>query len=235
MFPRWSYEATVMRHRPIAFWPLGDTQTGKVRRLGGVQTTALTIPGTHIQVYPAAPGIVTKSQSLTGGAHVRGVDLENLSGSQVSFTAWVWTAALQQTHLFGAYQAGGAFDGWAVALGMATNNGGLSLWHGGGGWKQSAAALPADSRWHHVGYVITAAGNFVGYVDGVPAAGVAAGFPTSYTGTKAIAARADGDAPLSGGLSCPAVWNRALSAQEIAEQFRAGRSPSIPGRQRLLR
>ena len=106
-------------------------------------------------------------------------------------------------------------------LGSTTNGAGLKIAYYAGGWNESSLYALTSNNWYHI------VGNFDGanfrlYINGVNQVTTAnGGTPTSSTGGIRLMRRWDGDEYWGGHLSTVRIYNRALSAQEIKQNYNA--------------
>jgi hypothetical protein len=96
-------------------------------------------------------------------------------------------------------------------------------------WRQGNTAVN-DGKWHHVGYTLDSSYNMQFYFDGVTDSALianAGGFPSSggpfVIGSDAIDANY-----YTGSLDEVRVYNRALTAQQVADLYNAGATTANP-------
>ena len=158
-----------------------------------------------------------------------------LNAYPLTVAVWVKTAATTGVRGIVNKYVAGSSNGWNLFL----NNGNICAWYlrsnsryvyDGGGCTLSTAGY-ADNTWHHVVYVVDAAGGRL-YVDGQQRASRAwkgtAGAPTTTQGVR-VASLSWGVRRrryLSGGIDDVRIYNRALSAAEIAA-LHAQRSTTV--------
>ena len=108
-------------------------------------------------------------------------------------------------------------------LGSTTNGIGLKIGYYNGGWNESSIYALSANNWYHI------VGNYDGanfrlYINGVNQVTTAnTGTPTANTGGIRLMRRWDSDEYWSGNLSIVKIYNRALSATEIKQNFEATR------------
>lgn len=117
-----------------------------------------------------------------------------------------------------------AFNGYALRLTSANT---LQAWvlGGSGSVHVTGSATVSPGRWHHVAAVYDGS-TLTLYVDGLADGSVAAPIsPVDGTASLKLGARGD-DAQnqLAGQLDEPALYDRALTAQDLASRYLAGRS-----------
>jgi len=106
-------------------------------------------------------------------------------------------------------------------LGSTTNGAGLKIAYYNGGWNESLLYTLTSNNWYHI------VGNFDGsnfrlYINGVIQITTAnGGTPTANTGGIILMRRWDFAEHWGGLLSTVRIYNRALSAQEIKQNYNA--------------
>jgi hypothetical protein len=203
-----------------------------------------TIAGTGTVTY--GPGVVGQA-FVFDGTHRDRIDLGNPTNLQLQdFTLEAWVKRSSPTVT--------SFDNLG-ADGSVAGDGACIIGYGRGGYILAvandgrlilsrtdidgviSAALITDTNWHHLA-VTKAGSNAVFYVDGAPQATPAYVEHQPYTFddatcscTAAIAIGSRGDArggTFYGMIDEPAVFNRALSANEIQSIFAAGSAGMCP-------
>ncbi|MDG3004934.1 LamG domain-containing protein [Paludisphaera mucosa] len=235
------YAGIVLGARPAAFWRLDEMDgadaldaTGReraARRRGGV---ALFLPGPDLPGFRASGGAIDRASHLAGGAIT--ADLP-LSPEVYSVDLWFWNG-LEPA---GRAVAGVLFErGRSAAPGDAVHLSGavagtppnrLVFTHGDA--KSAPATVGkadvAPKAWHHLALVRQGRRVLV-YLDGaldVEADADVDPLPRGAASTFTLGDRGDHAESLEGKLDEVAVYDRVLSADEVAEHVRAAFDPSL--------
>lgn len=236
------YFSSVLADNPLAYWRLNETQTDVAINSS---TNGDAYDGTYVGVKggPAGPSELGDGTPLSGFAssnvaydmggseeHMF-VDSQLLSGlSEFTMTGWFWIRGLEEerTGLFGQNDA--------VEFGfVATDQ--LHLWTANGGsmtWQFDPSTDVPDFEWFHVAAVGTG-DDLQLYLNGALVG--TGGTPTSGDyGSSAFPFRVGGggifDASgnnFRGILDEVAVWDMALSPDQIAGHFAAAIGNVLPG------
>ena len=106
-------------------------------------------------------------------------------------------------------------------LGSTTSGIGLKIGYYNGGWNESSIYPLSANNWYHISGTYDGA-NLRLYVNGVNQVTTAnTGTPTANTGGIRLMRRWDGDEYWGGHLSTVKIYNRALSQQEILQNYNA--------------
>lgn len=193
--------------------------------------------------YVAGPRPDTQAASLNGASYIKfGQAIAFDTSTPFSATAWI-KGAIQDSAILGRMRQGGAYTGWELHVGTDLNPNGpgrLNVWlieSFGPSYLQVNSAVPVlDEAWHQIAFTYDGSGVAAGvriYVDGVDATGDASA--DSLGGSfladdveLALGTRQNGAAHnLRGDLAEVAVWNVALTAENIAHIFANGVRPPV--------
>jgi hypothetical protein len=106
-------------------------------------------------------------------------------------------------------------------LGSTTSGIGLKIGYYNGGWNESSTYALSANNWYHISGTYDGA-NLRLYVNGVNQVTTAnTGTPTANTGGIRLMRRWDFDEYWGGHLSTVKIYNRALTAQEILQNYNA--------------
>ena len=222
------FAAAVAATRPVAYYRLdatqGKSQAGATRysSSGGVASAA---PGAvsggadgHYAKLDGRDGYILTTQA--GGV-----------GAAASMMAWVNLAALPSAegHFF--YVVGESQSGNDLDLQFENDNALRFYTASGGHLTYTAPPNTLINQWHMiVATVDTASQTRVIYWDGKPVATDKGGGNPGKTGTFSIgASTVFGGRYFKGGIEEAALWNRALTAGEVAAVYAASKAVAAPG------
>jgi hypothetical protein len=170
------------------------TITGPSSWAEGVEDKGITLSGTNN--YVTCPD----STSL------------NIRGN-ITIEAWINTSSAQDEEICAKYRTTNPWAGYALKI----VGGRLSFWFGGTSWPLSTGTVN-DGKWHHV--AVTGSGNLgTFYIDGQSSGTFAYSYVTDNSGSPFYAGCYLGAGCFAGRIDELAVWNRALTATEIKNQF----------------
>jgi len=121
------------------------------------------------------------------------------------------------SNIFGFYNSGD-FVGWGIRI--AGNN--LNFWDGTS-WKNPSIVV-SNNIWKNVCVVISSTYLLSFYIDGILTNSLQGATIGSYTGNKVLGSRSDGAGPMIGAIAQTQIYNRALSAAEVNQNFQATRA-----------
>jgi hypothetical protein len=139
-----------------------------------------------------------------------------------NFSISIWTRITTSTpgHMFGFYVSSSPFNGWALACSFnPVNSGTLNFWDGTA-WRNSGINI-SDSLLRYITVTINNTNLISFYINGVFNISVQGSNIPLYVGNKTIGSRSDGLTPLKGNIYNTQLYNRALSATEILQNFNA--------------
>lgn len=226
-----TYPATVAVLGPVSYWRLGESAG-----LTAVDARALH-DGTYTGgvVLGAAPGYDDVDTAATFGG-TRYVDIASDARYSIATTgAMSWAAMMKPsgTGLGAAIGRGesGTWE-WALCRGVEPFNSGTGAmfiaWQAGGSNYVSigtASGVVPTGEWSQVVATVVAGVAAKIYVDGV-LAGTSVAFAGATTPNIAhpnIGRRTDGGLVYAGDLDEIAIWDRELSASEVALLYRSGK------------
>ena len=225
-----SYDRAVLAGKPTAYWPLNEG--GAAAGLNWVSANDLVMSNASLGTTgPLASTPTSKSTAFTGADTSGGGSKNSVSAPQV-FTIEAWFKTASKT--------GGAIVGFNAAQNgkAGTHDRDVYLDNTGrvtfGVWKGSQQTITStpgfnDDTWHHVVASVSSTGQTL-YVDGVQIGSK----PTvttadAYTGHWRVGgsmttawANAGSSSFLKGAVSNVAIYDRGLSASEIAAHRQAG-------------
>jgi hypothetical protein len=192
-------------------WKLSDQSSG---------TTVNDWSG-NTATFIGSPTWVAGGLSLNGSD--QGLLLADSTSLQITgpitITARVRTTGTSNLQIIQGYENGGSYAGWGCLIGYP-GSGQFGYYSGAGGGWQQCPTIVNDGAWRHIACV-ESGGTVWFYLDGA-AAGSATGTsdPNFYSGTRAIGITDDAAFnPFAGTLADIRVYNRALSAAEIAQIY----------------
>jgi hypothetical protein len=152
------------------------------------------------------------------------VNLGTFQAFTNNFTVSVW-CRLNTTgfNILGFYNTSSPFNGWGLGYNQSPRDGGFLNFWDGGSWK-NPNIIVNDGQWRQITVAINSTFLLSFYINGVFSASVQGANIASFTGNKAIGARNDSLGPMSGNISQVKIYNRALSAQEILQNYNATKS-----------
>jgi hypothetical protein len=153
------------------------------------------------------------------------IQVTGLLGSPAAITVSAWVYL--QTAGTNGSEVISLGDVVSVRLDQTSTGLACAYYIGGSVWNQTIfAAFYAGTGWHHVAYVVNPAGSSqVVYVDGLPVASTTFSNAIVYTGLGANTflgqhGNAEAGFVWVGHLDDARVWQRALSASEVAQVYR---------------
>ncbi|WP_298331404.1 beta-N-acetylglucosaminidase domain-containing protein [Haloactinopolyspora sp.] len=218
------YRDLVLGDEPLGYWRLGELD-GDVAADASGRAQDGTYEG---QVELGEPGAIagdTDSSARFGGGYVEIQDSGVIS-PEGAFTLETWVrhdGPGRDQGLIEKYDRP-AFNGYALRLTSANT---LQAWVLGdsGAVNVTGSAIVSPGEWHHVAAVYDGS-TLTLYVDGLADGTVDAPIsPGDGSGSLKLGARGD-DAQnrLAGQLDEPAVYDRALTAEDVAWRYLGGRS-----------
>ena len=134
--------------------------------------------------------------------------------SDITMSAWVKTSVGTE------YVIGGhgpnPYPGYALGIGEGTPSGTISQYSNGTpAWRGSNTPVN-DGTWHNIAVSVTG-GVATFYMDGVADGTGAQASPDSYSGVRALGATQDGLGNFTGQMQYVHIYDRALSAMEVAQ------------------
>ncbi|MBX6312191.1 MAG: LamG domain-containing protein [Isosphaeraceae bacterium] len=237
--PNGPYAAAVLASRPLAYWRLGEMSGPEAIDATGHDYSASFEGGIayHLEGPPSpafsGPRVLNRAVHLAGGClTARLPDL----GASYSIELWFWNGlppdarAVTGVLLSRDLPRADGSPGDHLAIGGTRAAAGRLLFSCG---DPDAPPLPgrteiAPRTWHHVALVRD--GDAVAlYLDGSPeVSGRAALHPLPGRAPWLIGGQRDGAANFEGKLDEVALYDRALTAAEIADHYRASASPPEP-------
>ena len=213
------YRAAIVLDSPVSYWRLGDARGS---------TTAIDEPGRNPGTYSGAtrgePGGLAVDPDTAAGFdgvddRVRVPDSASLDTADLfTLEAWVRRAATGVRHGI----IGKGIDGYGLRFGSSNR---LELAKLGSSTITSSTVMVTDTVWHHV--VATKNGADVHlYVDGVDVTGTVRNATIANTSAPLLIGTLTGNGPFfNGTIDEVAVYGTALSAERVAEHYRAGTAP----------
>jgi hypothetical protein len=216
--------------------------SANVAYFGGIVTEGLVIcldsvkrdsyPGTGTVWNSIARGNQITGNLLNGAFYSRdsgsmqfdGVDdYVNLSSAVTvtsNFTVTLFTniKAVTGGNILAFYNSASPFNGWGIGFSQPVL-GKLYFWDGSS-WKDPSITV-VDSSWKQIGVVVNSAFLISFYINGLFVNSIQGSTISTFSGNKTLAARNDGAGPMNGNISNLQIYNRALSAQEILQNYNA--------------
>jgi hypothetical protein len=141
-----------------------------------------------------------------------------------NFTVSAWCRITNSTGtvMFGFYNTSSPFNGWGVGNSSnVASTGKLTFWDSSG-WKNSTITI-SDGVWKQVTVAVSSTYLLSFYANGAFVTSIAGGTISSFAGTKTIGGLTVGFG-VSGNIANAQLYNRALSAQEILQNYNATKS-----------
>ena len=222
------YSQTILQDSPIAYWRLGELSGTSAADVQGVASGtyggAFTLGTAGAIAGDNNASAIFATGGTNGNVLLPNVSALNLGGLACTLECWAKTTLASAQHLIGGYNSSPSFGGYALGIGVGSGTGKVSYWSGGGNggaWFESASAVN-NGAWRHLAVVVSASATII-YIDGTADASIAADLrPTSFSGSRNLAARTDNMFPLIGSLDEVAIYSAALSAARIAAHYQAG-------------
>jgi hypothetical protein len=123
-------------------------------------------------------------------------------------------------NIFGFYNTDSPYNGWGIGYAQNPFNGTRINFWDGTSWKDPNIVV-VDNTWKHVSVVVSSTFLLSFYINGVFTNSVQGATITSYTGNKAIGGRPDGLGVMNGNIAQTQIYNRALSATEVLQNYNA--------------
>jgi hypothetical protein len=137
-----------------------------------------------------------------------------------TLTTWCKITSTTGANILGFYNTSSPYNGWGVGYSQNPLNGSkLNFWDGSS-WINSNITI-ADSIWRQICIVVSSTYLVSFYINGIFSTSIQAATISSFSGTKAIGARNDGVGSTSGNIAQTQIYNRALSATEIKQNYNA--------------
>lgn len=184
-------------------------------------------PGTDWVATPYGPAL--DFDNSNGRVSLSSLQLDFIG--DITISALIYPRSLaggNLDHVWGGYNTSSPYQGCALDVGTV-----IYFWDGSA-WRSSSASAVTTSAWQ----VVTASvigGTVYFYASGVPFGSSITTARTSYTGERAIGARAvDSSSPFDGCIAWVMLHSRGLSAAEVAMVAAEGRSgfPTLLSRPR---
>ena len=225
-----TYEAAVAASGPAAYWRLGESSgTTAYDYMGGHDAVytdvTLGVPGYSASDPNTAVGFDPTNPNGPGSATIPDGSVFPLIGATPSFTieAWVnWNDLTGVQRVFS--YAGPGFHG--IGFGLNTANGLRFTTYGVQDFNLSLPTPVVTGTWYHLAGVAKG-GTFYFYLNGVSVGSVAfsgAGIAPTIPSPFAIGRNPESTAmePVNGTIDEAAMYNRALSADEILTHYSVG-------------
>jgi len=146
---------------------------------------------------------------------------DDITNNDITMSAWVKTTDTTESDWFSVNTAGGG----NVIL-FCINNRVAVMWDGPDNrFEGYGTTVVTDGQWHILTYVRSGSIGYI-YVDGIQENTHTANFSFSATDRWSIAQEWDGDTPsdfLTGTVDEVALWDRALTVQEVAYLYNNGK------------
>jgi hypothetical protein len=142
-----------------------------------------------------------------------------------NFTINLWCRITKTTggNILGFYNINSPFNGWGLGFSQNPLDGGkLNFWDGTS-WKNSNIDV-TDSVLRNITVVINNTTLLSFYINGVFSTSIQGDTISTFTGNKAIGARNDGLGTMGGSINTITIYNRALSASEVLQNYNALKS-----------
>jgi hypothetical protein len=137
-----------------------------------------------------------------------------------TLTTWCKITSTTGANILGFYNTSSPYNGWGVGYSQNPLNGSkLNFWDGSS-WINSNITI-ADSIWRQICIVVSSTYLVSFYINGIFSTSIQAATISSFSGTKAIGARNDGVGSTSGNIAQTQIYNRALSAAEVLQNYNA--------------
>ena len=236
-----AYATAVLESKPVAYWRLADIAGSTAADASGNQLQAHY--GDAVARYlPGPPGTgMAAANRSSHSAHLVGTDVQAIVpnlGDTYSVEFWFWNglpndARPVTARLFSSSTTSGAADNSGDQLqlgGTEAATGQLAFSHGAArDYLLKGQTKIQPKTWNHV--VLVRAGDTArAFLNGRPEPGLDGNAPahSSAAGSEYhFGGQSGGDSTLEGKLSDVAVYNRALTPEEIARHFQeAGLPPS---------
>jgi hypothetical protein len=202
-----------------------DLDAAKVASYPGTGTTWYDISGNNnngtLTNGPTFSGIGKQASIVFDGVD----DYVNLGVFQTlinNFTINLWCRITKTTagNILGFYNINPPFNGWGLGFSQNPLDGGkLNFWDGTS-WKNSNIDV-TDSVLRNITVVINNTTLLSFYINGVFSTSIQGDTIPTFTGNKAIGARNDGLGAMGGSINTITIYNRALSADEVSQNFNA--------------
>jgi hypothetical protein len=137
-----------------------------------------------------------------------------------TLTLWCRITSAVGANILGFYNISSPFNGWG--LGYAQSAAGLNFWDGSA-WRVPNITV-TDSIWRQITVVISPTYLLSFYINGIFSTSIQGSTISTFTGNKSIGARNDSLGPMTGNISQLQIYNRALSASEVLQNFNATRA-----------
>jgi formylmethanofuran dehydrogenase subunit C len=137
----------------------------------------------------------------------------NITGA-ITMSTWIKTTTTAIDVFIGGYQDSNPYLGYGWCMGCIST-GKPSYWSGGYGSWTSASSAVNDNAWNHIA-VVVASGTARFYKNGIADGTSTSAVPNSYSGTRYIGSNGSVGNAFAGNLDDVRIYNRALSASEIA-------------------
>jgi len=216
-----SYFATCFALAPVSYWRLGESSgTVAVDAMGsnnGTYTNAPTLGATGALTGDTDTAVTFASASSQYVTIPHAAALH--PGDVISISAWFKRATSGAAH---AIWSNGPTD----ALLWIFSDNHLYFSREGVGNMFASTATITDTNWHHVVATKNGATTIV-YYDGAVMAGSGSNQTLTDSGAASTIGRDSGSDYFNGTIDEPAIWNRALSAAEVATLYAAGTTAPV--------
>lgn len=226
------YQSAVLRLNPVGYWRLGETGGNLADSSGNGYS--MTVHGSP--AYGDAGAIVADSNTAVGfnGSNTwfTGAHISQITGNPVTLEGWINPASFASGALMAILTCvADAHTGYALWVNAATQK--VNLGNENGGNFDSTTSVLLDA-WQHVVGVINGAASAI-YINGAPA-----GTGTVNVGISASPIRiaSETDLPnlvMNGVLDELAVYNKVLTAAQIANHYNLGKTGYTPSPQLAVR
>lgn len=126
-------------------------------------------------------------------------------------------------NIFGFYATSSPFNGWGLAYGQNPAQGVFLNFWDGASWK-NPNIIVRDGLWRNITVTIDNSFLLSFYINGIFITSIQGATISPYTGNKSIGARPDSAGSITGNISTALIYNRALSTQEIQQNYNATKS-----------
>ena len=213
-----SYRLAVLATNPISYWRLGEASgTVAVDEMGANNGTYIGAPTLGVA------GLLASDPDTAVAFAAASTQYVSIAGVALAAGDWTVYAIVHPTSYAGVVN--GIFAGEPAGVSLEFVTGVLTVSCSGvSNAAGSTASTPTGATYHVAATYVLATHTLTYYVNGV-AAGTSTYNPSwSATAKTAIIGLFDtfGDFPFDGTIDEPAIWNRALSAAEVAALYAAG-------------
>ena len=137
-----------------------------------------------------------------------------------TITTWCKVTNTSAKVILGFYKPSSPFNGWGLGYSISPSGGGtLNFWDGAG-WRNSNIIIN-DGIWRQIVVIVSSTYLLSFYINGVFFTSIQGSTISSYSDSKAIGSTSQGFSPMPGNISITSLYNRALSATEILQNYNA--------------